>query len=166
MVVTDEVQIVNFTIGDVNYGVPVEQVREVRDVQAVTPVPGAPSYVEGVTNLRGQIITIMDLRKRLNIEEMEGGGEKIIVIEMGKAAVGVVVDTVTEVTTIPGTEIDRYVKTTTTLDNYVVGVGKQEDKLIVILDLAKIINNSKEDLPEQGKISTKRPMAVEKIAVA
>ena len=55
------VQIVNFTVGDVNYGAPVEQVREVRDVQAVTPVPGAPSYVEGVTNLRGQIITVMDL---------------------------------------------------------------------------------------------------------
>ena len=51
MAATGDMQIVNFTVGDVNYGVPVDQVREVRDVQAVTPVPGAPSYIEGVTNL-------------------------------------------------------------------------------------------------------------------
>jgi purine-binding chemotaxis protein CheW len=60
-------QIVNFTVDNINYGVPVEQVREVRDMQSVTPVPGAPSYVEGVTNLRGQIITVFDLRKRLGL---------------------------------------------------------------------------------------------------
>ena len=110
MVATEDMQIVNFTIGDVNYGVPVEQVREVRDVQVVTRVPGAPSYVDGVTNLRSQIITVMDLRKRLNIEEMEGGGEKIIVIEMGKTAVGVVVDTVTEVSTIAGADIEKQIQ--------------------------------------------------------
>ena len=108
MATLEDVQIVNFTIGDVNYGVPVEQVREVRDVQAVTPVPGAPSYVEGVTNLRGQIITVMDLRKRLNLEETEGGGQKIIVIEMSKTAVGVVVDSVTEVSTLSGADVEKH----------------------------------------------------------
>ena len=166
MAASDDMQIVNFTMGDVNYGVPVEQVREVRDVQAVTPVPGAPSYVEGVTNLRGQIITILDLRKRLNIEEVEGGGEKIIVIEMGKAAVGVVVDTVTEVTTLAGTEIERHIQVTKRLEKYVAGVGKQEDKLIVILDLAKIITESKDDLPEQEKAASKSKPTAVKIAAA
>lgn len=153
MAATGDAQIVNFTVGDVNYGVPVEQAREVRDVQAVTPVPGAPSYIDGVTNLRGQIITVMDLRKRLNIEE-EGRGEKIIVIEMGKAAVGVVVDTVTEVSTIPEADIERHMQATKKLDKYLVGVGKQGEKLIVILDLAKIISDVKEELPEQGKTAT------------
>ena len=61
---TGDIQIVNFTVDTVDYGVPVEQVREVRDMQSVTPVPGSPIFVEGVTNLRGQIITVMDLRKR------------------------------------------------------------------------------------------------------
>lgn len=112
MVATEDEQIVNFTVGDVYYGVPVEQVREVRDVQAVTPIPGAPSYIEGVTNLRGQIITVMDLRTRLNLQKNEGGGEKIIVVELGKAAVGVVVDAVTEVTTIAGADIERHMQVT------------------------------------------------------
>lgn len=160
MAAAGDIQIVNFTVGDVNYGAPVEQVREVRDVQAVTPVPGAPSYVEGVTNLRGQIITVMDLRKRLDIDETEKHGEKIIVIEMGKAAVGVVVDTVTEVSTIAETDIERHIQVTKKLEQYVVGVGKQGEKLIVILDLAKIISDSKDDVPEQDQASTKKPHAV------
>ena len=163
MATTGDVQIVNFTVGEVNYGVPVDQVREVRDVQTVTPVPGAPSYVEGVTNLRGQIITVMDLRRRLNLEKKEGGGEKIVVIEMGKIAVGVVVDAVTEVSTIAGADIEKHLQDTTKVEDYLVGVGKQGDKLIVILDLAKIIADVKDDLPEQEKASTKKPLTVQKI---
>jgi purine-binding chemotaxis protein CheW len=147
---TEDMQIVNFTVGDVNYGVPVEHVSEVRDIQAVTPVPGAPSYIEGVTNLRGQIITVMDLRKRLNIGETEGGGEKIIIIELDKTSVGVVVDTVTEVSTIAGADIERQMHVTKKLEEYLVGVGKQGEKLVVILDLAKIVSDVKEDMPEQG----------------
>jgi purine-binding chemotaxis protein CheW len=166
MAATEDAQIVNFTVADVNYGVPVDQVREVRDVQAVTPVPGAPNYVEGVTNLRGQIITVMDLRKRLNIGETEGGGEKIIVIEMGKAAVGVVVDSVTEVSTIAGADIEKHMGATTKLDNYVVGVGKQGEKLIVILDLAKIITDVKEDLPEQKKSTAKKAASAKMVPAA
>jgi purine-binding chemotaxis protein CheW len=166
MPATEDMQIVNFTIGDVNYGVPVEQVREVRDVQVVTPVPGAPSYVDGVTNLRGQIITVMDLRKRLNIEEMEGGGQKIIVIEMGKAAVGVVVDAVTEVSTIAGDDIERHVQATKKLEAYVTGVGKQGDKLIVILDLAKIISDAEDDMPETERLTNKKTITVEQIPAA
>ena len=166
MASTGDIQIVNFTVGDVDYGAPVEQVREVRDVQAVTPVPGAPSYVEGVTNLRGQIITVMDLRKRLEIDETGNHGEKIIVIEMGKAAVGVVVDTVTEVTTIAEADIERHIQVTKKLEQYVVGVGKQGEKLIVILDLAKIIADSKDDDPEKQKNSTKKQQAIKIVPVA
>lgn len=159
----DDVQIVNFTVGDVNYGVPVDQVREVRDVQAVTPVPGAPCYVEGVTNLRGQIITVMDLRRRLSLPKKEGGGEKIIVIEMGKIAVGVVVDTVTEVSNIAGVDIEKHMQVTTRLDDYLVGVGKQGEQLIVILDLAKIISDVEADLPETGNSSAK-PLTVKNVS--
>ena len=165
MVINEDVQIVNFTVGDVDYGVPVEQVREVRDVQAVTPIPGAPSYVEGVTNLRGQIITVMDLRRRLNLQKVEGGGEKIIVVEVGKIAVGVVVDAVTEVSTIAGENIERHMQVTKKLEGYLVGVGKQGEKLVVILDLTKIISEIKEELPEQGKTITKRPAVAKAITV-
>jgi purine-binding chemotaxis protein CheW len=92
-----DLQIVNFQVDNINYGVPVEQVREVRDMQAVTPVPGSPPYVQGVTNLRGQVITVVDLRKRLGLANGQREGEKIMIIELDKLAVGVVVDSVTEV---------------------------------------------------------------------
>lgn len=134
-----DIQIVNFTIGEVNYGVPVEQVREVRDMQTVTPVPGSPPFVEGVTNLRGQIITVMDLRKRLNLPEKSYASEKIIIIDLGKHAIGVVVDSVTEVSTIRGPDIEKNSEVTSTLDESILGVGKQSNHLTIILDIAKTI---------------------------
>jgi purine-binding chemotaxis protein CheW len=144
-----DIQIVNFTVGEVNYGVPVEQVREVRNMQKVTQVPGAPSYVEGVTNLRGQIITVIDLKKRLNLPQSATGGEKIIVVELGKVSVGIVVDTVTEVSTIKSSDIERHMEIATKLDCYVLGIGKQGDKLVAILDLARIIKDVEDRLVEQ-----------------
>jgi purine-binding chemotaxis protein CheW len=134
-----DIQIVNFTIGEVNYGVPVEQVREVRDMQSVTPIPGAPAFVEGVTNLRGQIITVMDLRKRLGLSEKGSSGEKIIIIDLGKHAVGVMVDAVTEVSTIREPDIEKNSEVTSTLDESILGVGKQGNHLTIILDIAKTI---------------------------
>jgi purine-binding chemotaxis protein CheW len=157
----EDMQIVNFTVGDVNYGVPVEHVREVRDVQTVTPVPGAPSYIDGVTNLRGQIIMVMDLRKRLDLDEAEVEDQKIIVIELDKVAVGVLVDTVTEVSTIAGADIERHMKVTKQLGDYLVGVGKQGEQLVVIIDLAKIISAIKEDMPEQVKTADTKAHPVE-----
>jgi purine-binding chemotaxis protein CheW len=134
-----DMQIVNFTIDDVNYGVPVEQVREVRDMQIVTPVPGSPPFVEGVTNLRGQIITVMDLRKRLGLAEKSKTNEKIIIIDLGKHAIGVVVDSVTEVSTIREPDIEKNSEVTSTLDESILGVGKQGNHLTIILDIAKTI---------------------------
>ncbi len=136
-------QIVNFTVDNINYGVPVEQVREVRDMQAVTPVPGAPAYVEGVTNLRGQIITVFDLRKRLGLPEKEGAGEKILIIDLEKSAVGVVVDAVTEVSTIKEADVEKNMEVTSALGDFILGVGKQNDHLAVILDISKIVLNTR-----------------------
>ncbi|HSV49115.1 MAG TPA: chemotaxis protein CheW, partial [Candidatus Acidoferrales bacterium] len=134
-----ELQIVNFTVDNVNYGVPVEQVREVRDMQSVTRVPGAPDYVDGVTNLRGQIITVIDLRKRLGLTDGNAANEKIMIIDLEKSAVGVVVDTVTEVTTIKESDIQRNMEITSQLGDFILGVGKQADRLSLILDISKIV---------------------------
>jgi purine-binding chemotaxis protein CheW len=137
-----ELQIVNFTVDGVNYGVPVEQVREVRDMQSVTRVPGAPYYVEGVTNLRGQIITVIDLRKRLGLTDGNAANEKIMIIDLEKSAVGVVVDTVTEVTTIKETDIQKNMEITSQLGDFILGVGKQADRLSLILDISKIVKSN------------------------
>jgi purine-binding chemotaxis protein CheW len=144
-----DMQIVNFTVDNVNYGVPVDQVREVRDMQAVTPVPGAPAYVEGVTNLRGQIITVVDLRKRLGLPEKEGSGEKIMIIDLEKSAVGVVVDAVTEVSTIRDADVEKNMEVTSALGDFILGVGKQNDHLAVILDISKIVVNVRNNLQKQ-----------------
>jgi purine-binding chemotaxis protein CheW len=144
-----DMQIVNFTVDNVNYGVPVDQVREVRDMQAVTPVPGAPAYVEGVTNLRGQIITVVDLRKRLGLPEKEGSGEKIMIIDLEKSAVGVVVDAVTEVSTIRDADVEKNMEVTSALGDFILGVGKQNDHLAVILDISKIVVNVRDNLQKQ-----------------
>ncbi len=82
------------------------------DMQTVTPVPGVPAFVEGVTNLRDQIITVMDLRKRLGLPDKSIANEKIIIIDLG----------------------------TSTLDESILGVGKQGNHLTIILDIAKTIS--------------------------
>ena len=142
--VNGDLQIVNFTLDSTNYGVPVEQIREVRDMQAVTPVPGAPAYVEGVTNLRGQIITVIDLRKRLGLEKGNVEGEKILIVDLEKSAIGVVVDSVTEVSTIKEADIEKNMNVTSALGDFILGVGKQNDHLSVILDITKIVNKPKD----------------------
>jgi purine-binding chemotaxis protein CheW len=136
--VCNDLQIVNFTIDGVSYGVPVEQVREVRDIQTVTPIPQAPSYVEGVTNLRGQIITVVDLRKRLGLPQKDKVGDKRIVIIIEKSAVGVIVDSVTEVSTIKGQDLenDEAVRG----NDSVIGIGKQGNHLTIVLDIAKTVS--------------------------
>ena len=138
-----DMQIVNFTVSNVDYGVPVEQVMEVRDIQAVTPLPGAPSYVDGVTNLRGKLITVIDLQKRLELKDIENPRNKIIVISTSEHTVGVVVDSVMEVSTIAGSEIETKMDFATIYGNYVIGVGKQEEKIVVILDLDNIVKETK-----------------------
>jgi purine-binding chemotaxis protein CheW len=139
---TGDLQIVNFTVDNVNYGVPVEHVREVRDMQSVTRVPGAPEYVKGVTNLRGQIITVIDLRKRLGLSEGSGVGEKIMIIDLEKSAVGVVVDSVTEVSTIKAKDIQRDMEISAQLSDFMLGVGKQDNHLSLILDISKIVRKT------------------------
>lgn len=142
-----EQQIVNFTVGEVNYGVPVDQVREVRDLQSVIPVPGSPAYVTGMSNLRGQLITIMDLQKRLSIDANGGFNKKIIIIELEDHSVGVIVDTVTDVSIIAEDNIQSNMDLTTKYASYVIGVGKQDEDLVVILDLVNVISDVSDSLP-------------------
>jgi len=118
-------------------------------MQSVTPVPGAPAYVEGVTNLRGQIITVVDLRKRLGLPQKTGIGEKIMIIDLNKSAVGVVVDSVTEVSTIREVDVEKNMEVTSALGDFILGVGKQNDHLSVILDISKIVQKVKESMAAQ-----------------
>lgn len=147
---SDELQVVNFTLDDVNYGVPVEQVREVRDILSVMPVPGAPDHIIGVTNLRGQVIPVMDLRRRLGIARKDKSGESLIVIGTEKALVGVIVDSVTEVSTINASDLEKDKEALGALGESIIGIGKQQNRLTIILDVADILAKArKKAIPAQ-----------------
>ncbi|MCD6469981.1 purine-binding chemotaxis protein CheW [Candidatus Bathyarchaeota archaeon] len=142
---SDSKQVVLFSLNGVLYGADVNQVREIREVRDITPVPYAPVYIEGVTNLRGEVIPVINLRKRFGIEEVKEKEEKnkIMIVVQGKdkKVVGVVVDSVMEVAAIPQDNIERAPEIISTAESEcVLGVAKHGENLIVLLDLEKAIS--------------------------
>ena len=153
---SDSKQVVLFSLNGVLYGADVNQVREVREIRDITPVPYAPIYVEGVTNLRGEVIPVINLRKRFGIEEVKEGEEKnkIMIVVQGKdkKVVGVVVDSVMEVATIPQDNIERAPEIISTAESEcVLGVAKRGENLIVLLDLEKAISRKATEKMETAK---------------
>ncbi|MCD6145994.1 MAG: purine-binding chemotaxis protein CheW, partial [Methanosarcinales archaeon] len=99
---SDEAILVVFTLADGLYGVNVSQVREITSMRETTPVPNSPYYVNGVTNLRGQVTTVTDLRKRFGLDEKErDDNTRIIIVEPEGVPIGMVVDSVSEVLRMP-----------------------------------------------------------------
>jgi len=144
--IREELQMLTFSLDDVSYGVNVHQVREVKNFQGVTPVPYAPAYVKGVTNLRGEVIPVIDLRKRFGFaDKKDDENAGIMVIVQDKHPVGVMVDSVMEVLTVPKKDIEANPESlTTNQSDAVLGVAKHDKDLIILLDLLKVV--SREDL--------------------
>lgn len=149
--IIDEAILVVFTLAGGVYGVNVSQVREITSMHETTPVPNAPFYVDGVTNLRGQVTTITDLRRRFGIDEKDrDDNSRIIIIEPGGVPIGTVVDSVSEVLRMPSKDIEPVPELVVegdsgiTLDaEFVQGVAKLGDgKLLILLDLEKVLTAS------------------------
>jgi purine-binding chemotaxis protein CheW len=138
-------QLVIFKLGGEDFGVDIKQVREIIRKGEVTVVPNAPEFVKGVINLRGQITTIIDLRKKLGLTEKEAGDEqqeRVIVVEAGGNTVGMAVDAVTEVTYLAESDMDEVppiVKETIGTE-YLKGVGKLPNRLLILIDLKRVLN--------------------------
>ena len=141
--VKGDMQIVLFQLADVHYGVDVGQVQGVVDVQTITKVPNAPYYVEGITNLRGEVITVLDLRKKFGVAERgEDEDFKLVVVGRGTGAVGVTVDAVNVVMDLDGEDIDDIPDLVTNVnDDCFLGVARQEDRLVVLVDLLKVVGS-------------------------
>jgi purine-binding chemotaxis protein CheW len=141
---SETIQVVSFKLGSEEYGVDIAQVQEINRMVAVTHVPRAPQFMEGVINLRGQLIPIIDLRARFGMTRAEHTkSTRIVVTEVGTKRVGMVVDSVSEVLRLPTDQIEDAPEMITGVDTeYIRGVGKIEDRLIILLDLAKIISGS------------------------
>jgi purine-binding chemotaxis protein CheW len=135
----DEMQMLTFSLDDVLYGVNVSQVREVKNFEGVTPVPYAPEYVRGVTNLRGEVIPVIDLRKRFGMAITKNEGTNIMIIVQHKHPVGIMVDAVMEVLTLPKSDIEAN-NDSLIVDKSeaVLGVAKHDKSLIILLDLLKV----------------------------
>ncbi|MDY6959161.1 MAG: chemotaxis protein CheW [Halobacteriota archaeon] len=141
-VLANESQLVVFTLGTTMYGVDVNQVREITELRDITPVPGSPYFVEGVTNLRGQVTTVIDLKKRFNLEEKENDKEtRIIIVESDGVPMGMVVDSVTEVLRLPTDEIETTPDMTDeSVTDYIQGIAKLSDAtLMIVVDLERVL---------------------------
>lgn len=148
-----ELQIVGFRVGRETFGVPISLVHEIVRLPDITAVPEAPDYVEGVINLRGKIISVIDLRKRFKEREITRNKKnRILVVEVDGKMVGLIVDAASEVLKVPETEIDLPPNVFEEGElNYVTGVGKLRGRLIIMIDLTKILQ--KGELRRLGEFS-------------
>jgi purine-binding chemotaxis protein CheW len=134
-------QLVSFKIGNEEFGVDILNVQEINKMTQITKVPNAPDYVEGIINLRGRVIPVINLRTRLNMEKKASDKDtRIIVVEVGKSTVGFIVDAVSEVLRIPVniTEVPPSIVTGIDSD-FIKSVGKLDDRLLILIDLNKVL---------------------------
>ena len=134
-------QVVGFRIGNETYGVRIGSVREIVRVPEITIVPNAPEAIEGVINLRGKIIPVMDLRKRFgNVSVQPDKKNRILVVELESRLLGLIVSSASEVLKIPPSEIEPPGTVFAEGESsYVTGVGKLKGRLIILLDIARLL---------------------------
>jgi len=138
----EQLQLVTFCIGNEEFGVEILAVQEINRMLEITRVPQSPPDVEGVINLRGRIIPVIDLRKRFNATEHDlNQDNRIIVVEVEQRILGFIVDAVNEVLRISNDIVEPAPTMTTSVDSdYIKGVGKLEDRLLILLDLKRLFN--------------------------
>jgi purine-binding chemotaxis protein CheW len=145
-----ERQLVVFELANEHYGVDISAVESIIKMQAITVVPHAPEFVEGVTNLRGKVLPVIDLRKRFYLTATDRSADKkastrIIVVAIGKTEVGMVVDDVSEVLTISDEAIEPPPPMVMTINStFITGIAKLGDKLVIMLDLSKVLSVQEE----------------------
>ena len=137
-----DLQVVGFRIGNETFGVRIGSVREIVRVPEITAVPSAPETIEGVINLRGKIIPVMDLRKRFGQTEIQPDKKnRILVVELDNKLVGLIVNAASEVLRIAPSEIEAPGNLFAEGESsYVTGVGKLKGRLIILLDIAKLLH--------------------------
>lgn len=139
-----EIQLVTFTLGEEEFAVDILAVQEIIRMAEITKVPNAPEFVEGIINLRGVVIPIMDLRKRFNITQTTVDNQtRIIVVRLGAKTVGLIVDQVSEVLRISSEYIEDapdIVKSSVNAD-IIKGVGKLGDRLLTLLEMSALLGH-------------------------
>ncbi len=141
-------QLVTFSIDDEEFGVDILKVQEIIRTMEITKVPRAPEFVEGVINLRGKVIPIIDLRRRFGLVTRDHDKDtRIIVIDISDMIVGFVVDSVSEVLRIPSSTVEPPPPVVAGLESeYISGVGKLADRLLILLDLDRLLSGEEQNM--------------------
>lgn len=144
----DEVlQWVTFRLEDETYGINVMLVQEVLRYTEIAPVPGAPDYVLGIINLRGNVVTVIDTRARFGLQSGEvSDNSRIVIIESDKQVIGILVDSVAEVVYLKTSEIDSAPNVGTDESaKFIQGVSNREGQLLILVDLNKLMTDEEWD---------------------
>ncbi len=138
---SDILQLVTFNVGNEEFAVNILNVQEINRMTDLTRVPNASDYIKGVINLRGKVIPIIDLRKRIGLEaKVSDSSTRIIVIEINEKVVGFIVDKVNEVMRISQDHMEPPPNVVSGIDkDFITYIAKLEDRLLILLDLEKII---------------------------
>ncbi len=142
----NEIQLVVFKLGREEYGVSILQVQEITRITEITRVPHSPDYIKGVMNLRGSVLPVIDLKKRLNLPPQDYTDDtRIIIIKVEDVTVGMIVDAVSEVTTIDQSSIEPPQAVVGGIAaDYLSGVGKLDNRLLILLNTDAIIGIGQE----------------------
>ncbi|MCO6412097.1 MAG: chemotaxis protein CheW [Thiogranum sp.] len=141
------VQWVTFRLAGESYGINVMQVQEVLRVSEIAPVPGAPHYVLGIINLRGNVVTVIDTRIRLGLPTTEvTDATRIVIIEGSRHVVGILVDCVAEVVDLRASEVESAPNVgNDDSSNYIQGVASRDGELLILVDLNKLLTDEEWD---------------------
>ncbi len=140
---TEELQVVAFNLGKEEYAIPIINIQEIIMPEATTQIPKSPAFMEGVLNLRGSIIPIIDGRKRFGLEQSENLTEsRIMVLELKNSTIGLIVDSVSEVIHLQTKEIQPSPLSAENEENFILGICKYAKRLIILLDPDKFLDLS------------------------
>jgi purine-binding chemotaxis protein CheW len=146
-----EQQLVVFDVAGESYGINIAAVESIIKMQNITKLPHAKEFIKGVTNLRGSVLPVIDLRTRFGLEpQQETKQTRIIIVTMNKLKVGAVVDGVSEVLSVPDDAIEAIPVTVSSVNSaFLKGIVRIENRLIILLDLGKVL-----DFEEQQSLAT------------
>lgn len=135
-----ELQLVIFRLAKEEYGLPITKVQEINRLVPITKLPQTPSFMEGIINLRGRIIPVVDLRKRFQLDVAEYNEDtRIIIVDVDGQTVGIIVDAVNEVVRIGTGSIEPPPPAFVLDARYIQGVGKLDGRLLILLDINQIL---------------------------
>lgn len=151
---TKQLQFVSFLLGSEEYCVDIFEVQEIINLPTIKQIPGAPSFVDGIINLRGKIVPIIDFRKRLNLNVTEFTRHtRVVIVQVNNRVIGFIVDMVSGVFKIDEADIEVTPEVVTSVNvEFISGVAKLKDKLIIILDVDKILTSHEQNTLEIMKV--------------